>query len=235
MASAKTVEETGKRHTRRFAGTLRIENCANHNELQFQFNGWRLSSPESSLLGSSFPILHPSGRIAVKCGNTKYLFSKLYKLSTVFTRPKNSQWHRIEPSLSPHKCYITATCSTQLCSAAVLQWGHRGPRQWGRSGEMSLHSLRAEHCTVAHQKVGRSIKSGQDHPHPTNTAVLLICVWKLGLGRDHPILHTAHFSASSNFLHKTKLFLNLFLSLYTKGWGWFLLKSENCEIKFLFI
>ena len=152
MASAKTVEETGKRHTRRFAGTLRIENCANHNELQFQFNGWRLSSPESSLQGSSFPILHPSGGIAVKCGNTKYLFSKLYKLSTVFTRPKNSQWHRIEPSLSPHKCHITATCSTQLCSAAV-----------GTSGTTAMGSVKRNVpiFTPSRTLHSRSSKGGQ--------------------------------------------------------------------------
>ena len=126
MAPAKTFEETGKRHTRRFAGTLRIVQTIMNYSFNSTVGEWRLSSPECSLLRSSFPILHPSGGIVVKCGNTKYLFSKLYKLSTVFTRPKIRNGTALSPA-----CPRTSATLLQPAahSSAVLQWGHRGPGQ----------------------------------------------------------------------------------------------------------
>ena len=86
--------------------------------MNYSFNStvgeWRLSSPECSLLRSSFPILHPSGGIAVKCGNTKYLFSKLYKLSTVFTRPKIRNGTALSPA-----CPRTSATSATLHSGRI--------------------------------------------------------------------------------------------------------------------
>ena len=151
--------------------------------MNYSFNStvgeWRLSSPECSLLRSSFPILHPSGGIVVKCGNTKYLFSKLYKLSTVFTRPKI----RNGTALSSACPRTSATCSTQLCSAAVGTSGTGAMRsvignvpiftpsrtlqsRWSKGGQ--IHKVGSgppdQYCRIANLRLKTWIGKGSSNP-----------------------------------------------------------------------